>query len=52
MFSDALSPFGFLIVPVGLAWTIAAGLVLLRRRGATRQREPVVDVSHASEKAI
>jgi hypothetical protein len=31
MFTSALSSYGFLIVPVGLGWTIAAGVVALRR---------------------
>jgi hypothetical protein len=31
MFTGALSTYGFLIVPVGLGWTIAAGVVALRR---------------------
>lgn len=34
MFTHALTSYGFLIVPVGLAWIIAAGMVLLRRGNA------------------
>jgi len=30
MFTGGLSSYGFLIVPVGLGWTLAAGVVLLR----------------------
>jgi hypothetical protein len=29
MFRDALSTYGFLVVPIGLGWTIAAGVVAL-----------------------
>lgn len=32
MFTDALSGYGFLIVPIGLIWLIAAGVVVLRSR--------------------
>lgn len=34
MFIGGLTGYGFLIVPVGLGWTIAAGIVLLRWPGA------------------
>jgi hypothetical protein len=30
MFTEALSTYGFLVVPIGLGWTIAAGVVALR----------------------
>ena len=39
MFTDALTSYGFLIIPVGLAWLIGAGIVLLRRLGSL-SREP------------
>lgn len=34
MFTDALTSYGFLIVPVGLAWSLAAGVHLVRQRGS------------------
>ena len=33
-----LTTYGFLVVPVGLGWTIAAGVVVLRESGATSAR--------------
>lgn len=33
MFTESLTTYGFLIVPVGLSWMIAAGVVALRRGG-------------------
>ncbi len=30
MYTDQLSSYGFLVVPVGIGWTIAAGIVALR----------------------
>lgn len=35
MFTEALSSYGFLIVPVGLGWTLAAGIVALRHPQGT-----------------
>ncbi len=35
MFTGALTSYGFLIIPVGLSWTIAASIVLFRRIGKT-----------------
>lgn len=36
MFTNALTSYGFLIIPVGLGWMISAGIVLLRRIGVSR----------------
>jgi len=35
MFTGGLTTYGFLIVPVGMIWTIAASIVLFRRIGKT-----------------
>ena len=50
-YSPALTALGFIIVPVGIGWMIAAGIVLLRR-GATQKNEAVVGMSPTSKKAI
>lgn len=52
MFTDGLTTYGFLIVPVGLAWMIAAGLVLLRRTNLVAESEPAVGLARPSEKAM
>ena len=36
--AGGLTTYGFLVVPVGLGWTIAAGVVVLRESGATSAR--------------
>ncbi|MCH7514306.1 MAG: hypothetical protein IH947_10265, partial [Bacteroidetes bacterium] len=35
MYAGGLTTYGFLIIPVGLGWTIAASIVLFRRIGKT-----------------
>jgi hypothetical protein len=47
MFTEALTTYGFLIVPVGLVWTIATGIVLLRRGSAS-----AVDIPNLSKKVV
>lgn len=39
MFTDALTSYGFAIVPIGLLWMIAAGIVLFRRLEEPAEKE-------------
>lgn len=37
MFTNSLTSYGYLIVPIGLLWMIAAGIVLFRRLGSVQE---------------
>jgi hypothetical protein len=52
LYIPPLRGLGFIIIPVGVAWMIAAGVVLLRLRSATQTNEGGISVSHASRKAM
>jgi hypothetical protein len=46
-----LRSLGFIIIPIGVAWTIAAGIVLLRR-DVKQEKESGIGLSQVSKKAI
>ncbi|GJM42377.1 MAG: hypothetical protein DHS20C20_26590 [Ardenticatenaceae bacterium] len=45
-----LSTYGFIIIPVGMGWVLAAGIVALRRSKVTQHSEQAIDTHHLSGK--
>ena len=52
LYIPPLRGLSFIIIPLGVAWMIAAGIVLLRRSGAVQENEAGVSMSQASNEAI
>ncbi|MCB0173334.1 MAG: hypothetical protein KDJ97_22625 [Anaerolineae bacterium] len=52
LYIPPLRGLGFIIIPVGVAWMIAAGIVLLRRSGAAQKDEGGVAIASASKEVI
>ncbi|GJM42378.1 MAG: hypothetical protein DHS20C20_26600 [Ardenticatenaceae bacterium] len=50
LYIPALASFGFFIVPVGMGWMLAAGIVALRRSKVTQHSEQAIDTHHLSDK--